>query len=106
MHVYGGLISRRRFYPPTESDIPLHGWRPYSDLHRERVRAHEKHDDHGQSMERKTWDDESWLRVVTEELGEVARALNDREMAGRVREELVQLGAMTTAWIDAIDLRN
>lgn len=101
---------RRRYYPPTESDIPMHGWRPYSDVHRERVRAHEKHDANGNSMERKDWDEEPWLSVLIEEVGEVARALCEARIQGEsfplkreLRAELVQVGAMVCAWIDAID---
>lgn len=101
----------RRFYPPTPSDIPLHGWRPYSDMHRERIRAHEKHDPNGGSRERRTFDDPSWLPVVVEEVGEVARELCEKELgnidraelAVRLRAELVQVGAMVAAWLDAID---
>ena len=104
-------MTERTFYPPTESDIPIHGWRPYSDMHRERIRAHKKHDDHGGSMERKAFDDPAWLPVLVEEVGEVARVLCDialGQIPGRarravLREELVQVGAMTAAWIDAID---
>lgn len=103
-------MSTRRFYPPSESDIPPHGWRPYSDMHRERMRAHAKHDAAGGSMERKAFDDAAWLPVLVEELGEVARVLCDDalgvldgELKARLREELVQVGAMTAAWLDAID---
>lgn len=96
---------------PTDSDIPLHGWQPYGDLHRERVRAHAKHDARDGSMERKTFDHPVWLSVLVEEVGEVARVLCEFELgniddaAPRLREELVQVGAMTAAWIDAIDAR-
>jgi hypothetical protein len=100
----------RRFYPPSESDIPLHGWRPYSDMHRERIRAHAKHDERGGSMERKHFEDPAWLPVLVEEMGEVARVLCDARLgvldgnlAAKLREELMQLGAMTAAWVDAID---
>lgn len=102
----------RRFYIPTESDIPMHGWRPYSDIHRERIRAHKLHDGRGsESMERKDWDDPAWLRVVTEELGEVARCLNEMEPGHggpegtieNLKKELIQTAAMTAAWIDAIE---
>lgn len=95
---------------PGESDIPLHGWRPYSDMHRERIRAHAKHDTRDGSMERKPFDHPIWLPVLVEEIGEVARVLCDNELGAlgedakkRLREELVQVGAMTAAWIDAID---
>lgn len=102
---------KRRYYPPTESDIPMHGWRPYSEIHRERVRAHKKHDAGGNSMERRDWDEPQWLPVVMEEVGEVARALCEADIQGWDREkikdelkgELVQVGAMVCAWIDAIN---
>lgn len=103
----------RRFYPPTASDLGLHGGvqgRVYGDMHRERIRAHEKHDANGDSMERKTFDDPRFVTTVTEEVGEVCRALNDHlsgprdRLAKEMRGELVQLGAMVAAWIDAVDL--
>jgi chromosome segregation ATPase len=80
-------------------------WHPYSDFHRERVRAHEKHEANGQSMESKAWDDAAWLKVVAEEFGEVAHALtyDSGASVADLREELVQLGAMTAAWVDAVD---
>lgn len=103
-------MTQRTFYPPTESDIPIHGWRPYSDMHRERIRAHAKHDAAGGSMERKAFDDPAWLPVLVEEIGEVARVLCDDALGvlpegvrATLRKELVQVGAMTAAWIDAID---
>jgi hypothetical protein len=103
----------RRFYPPTESDIPMHGWRPYHDVHRERIRAHDKHDSAKRSMERAHYSNPRWLPVLTEELGEVARVICDGTRDAddvldidteHLRAELVQLAAMACAWIDAIDL--
>jgi hypothetical protein len=118
----------RRFYPPTESDIyhRTTAGRVYEDVHRERIRAHEKHDDHGQSMERKSWDDPAWLSVLVEEVGEVAKELCEMRHAAhgfiespgmtedewravqvaamlKLREELMQVAAMSCAWIDACD---
>jgi NTP pyrophosphatase (non-canonical NTP hydrolase) len=104
---------RRRDYSPTESDIPMHGWKPYSDVHRERIRAHEKHKDKpGGSMEQHDFDDADWFPVLTEEVGEVAKVINDHrhgviDDASRIAElrgELVQVAAMAIAWIDSIDL--
>jgi len=77
--------------------------RPYEDMHNERVRAHVKHAPQGGSMEVREWTDWFWLPVLVEEVGEVARAMCDRELSSRVREELVQVGAMVAAWIDSID---
>ena len=95
---------------PTESDIPMHGWAPYTAIHRERIRAHVRHDANGGSMERKEWDHPIWLAVLGEEFGEVARVLCEAELGniGRYQTrhaligELVQTGAMVAAWIDAL----
>lgn len=104
----------RRTYPPTESDIPMHGWTPYSTMHRERIRAHEKHKDKpGGSMETKDYRDPDWLPVLVEEVGEVAKVLcdhrhgllDDDDARKYLYEELVQVGAMTAAWLAAIELR-
>jgi hypothetical protein len=69
----------RRFYPPTESDLPMHGWRPYVEEVGEvaRVLCEQRHG---------TYDD-----------------IDSKAMAA-LRGELVQTAAMTVAWIDAIDL--
>lgn len=79
------------------------------DFHNERLRAHAKHAD--TSMEQKPWDDSAWGDVVGEELGEIHRARNEYrhgnltldEYKAKLREELVQLGAMSEAWTAAID---
>ncbi len=92
---------------PTARGVPWiiggHGGGLYGDFHRERIRAHEKHAPRGKSCEQMDWTDRDWLPVLTEEVGEVARALCDREPSGRLREELVQVGAMAAAWINSID---
>ncbi len=88
---------------PTENDFRMRLGRLYDDMHRERIRAHEKHAPKGKSCEQMDWTDRDWLPVLTEEVSEVARALNDREPSTRLREELVQVGAMAAAWINAID---
>lgn len=86
---------------------------PYSDMHVERMRAHAKYAPGGGSMEKLGWDDPVRLPVLVEEVGEVARALCEHALGNldrvglvrSLREELVQVGAMTAAWIDAIDRR-
>jgi hypothetical protein len=87
---------------------------PYVDLHRERIRAHKKHcDKPGGSMEMKRYDAPDWLPVLVEEVGEVAKVLCDwrhglltrSQARAALRSELVQVGAMASAWIDAIDTR-
>jgi NTP pyrophosphatase (non-canonical NTP hydrolase) len=88
----------------------MHGWDPYHYVHRERIRAHAKHDAGGGSMERKAWDDPAWLPVLVEEVGEVARALcecrhlrtDDVELRAQLRSELIQVAAMTCAWLEAV----
>lgn len=86
----------------------------YKDIHEERLRAHAKHAAAGNSMEGRPWSDPYWLPVLVEEVGEVAQQLCDmRSLAASVeserqglewlRSELVQVAAMATAWIDAVD---
>ena len=109
-------MGDRRFYPPTEGDLHrgmvLSG--PYGDVHRERIKAHAKHDHpESPSMERRPFDDPCWVTVLTEEVGEVCMAINDHrhssqpdfaKLKDEMRKELVQVAAMACAWIDAIDL--
>lgn len=42
--------------------------------------------------------------VLVEEVGEVARALNDNETPGELRTELIQVAAVAVAWVEAIDV--
>lgn len=104
----------RRYDPPTENEIWIGLGGLYASVHRERIRAHEKHDHpNSPSMERRPFDDPCWVTVLTEEVGEVCKAINDHrhsskpdfaKLKAEVREELVQVAAMACAWIDAIDL--
>jgi NTP pyrophosphatase (non-canonical NTP hydrolase) len=64
----------------------------------ERVRQDERH---GRPHER-GYSDETWLRVLVEEVGEVARAINDGDGAG-LKLELVQVAAVAAAFLEAID---
>ena len=84
----------------------------YLDIHKERLRAHHKHQDKpGGSMEQHVWDDADWLPVLVEELGEVARNLCEHrhgnltsaQFQQQLREELIQVAAMAAAWVGAID---
>jgi len=43
------------------------------------------------------------LGVLMEEVGEVARAINDGEPTGNLRAELVQVAAVCVSWVEAID---
>jgi hypothetical protein len=47
-------------------------------------------------------DDAVKMAVLTEEVGEVARALLDRKPAD-LRAELVQVAAVAVAWVEALD---
>lgn len=96
----GGTTMTRPI--PTEADLSRHWWRyPYSDIHWERIRAHAKHA--GQSIEAIAYDDPRFLPILVEGVGEVAKALTEREGRAALRAELVQVAAVAAAWIDAID---
>src|SRR5215472_1764308 len=88
---------------PTESDIPMHGWYPYHEVHEERIRAHLKHGANGNSRENAPWTDGEWLPILGEEFGEVAHCLTYDADIAELRKELVQVAAMAIAWIEAID---
>lgn len=47
-----------------------------------------------------TLTEDRWMTILTEEYLELARALNDREPAWRVQEELVQVAAVCTRWLE------
>ena len=46
--------------------------------------------------------DEAKLVVLVEEVGEIARALHDREEAPRLRAELIQTAAVCVAWAETL----
>lgn len=90
---------------PGVSDIPQDGFYPYDLMHFERIRATEKFGQN--SREHADWNDAEWLAILGEEFGEVCRELTrdtmDDATRYRLKIELIQLGAMTAAWINAID---
>lgn len=81
------------------------------DVRDERIRAHEKHEEG--SIEKLSGLIEAPLRlsILTEEVGEVAREINDATLLGEVadraklRAELVQVAAVAVAWVAALDRR-
>lgn len=88
-------------------DLPPTG--VYQRIHGERERAHRKHGARGNSRENATWNDPEWLAVVGEEYGEVCHELTydtERttvERAKALRDELIQVAAMSAAWVDSIN---
>ncbi len=73
----------------------------YDEIARERERAHIKHVAAGKSVETRDFYDPEWLPILTEEIGEVARALCDNESVEHLRDELIQVAAMAAAWADS-----
>ena len=45
------------------------------------------------------------LTLLTEEVGEVARAINDGEPVHRMKQELVQVAAVAVMWLEALEFR-
>lgn len=83
--------------------IPLSTPDVYTDIAAERKRAYELHSPNGKDVESLHFANPRWLPILTEELGEVARVLCDGESKERLREELIQVAAMASAWADACD---
>lgn len=81
-------------------------WAVWAEVRNERIRAHSYHGD--TSMEDCDPLAERRLRVLVEEVGEVAKEYNDAEHDGRpvdraaLRKELIQTAAMAGAWADAL----
>jgi hypothetical protein len=79
----------------------------FDEARAERARAHAVHGD--TSMESTPADDPTGRRhrILTEEVGEVAKEFNDAEHDRRpvdqvkLRKELIQVAAMAGAWADA-----
>ena len=84
------------------SQLPRYGLAS-EDAYQERLRAHAVWSARGKSAEDMPHDDPLWLPVIVEEVGEIARALNDREPLGRLRSEVIQAAAMLLAYADAIE---
>jgi NTP pyrophosphatase (non-canonical NTP hydrolase) len=72
----------------------------------EATRAHLLHDNHSM-LSPKTAD--RWLAILTEEVGEVARELNDAEIEDRpvyrdnLVRELIQVAAMAASWVEYLE---
>jgi NTP pyrophosphatase (non-canonical NTP hydrolase) len=51
----------------------------------------------------RTLPNDVWYRILGEEVGEVAMALNDKEPVENLRAELVQVAATAVAWLECLD---
>lgn len=49
-------------------------------------------------------ENEKWLSILVEEIGEVAQAMLEGENL-KVREELIQVAAVAVAWLECIERR-
>lgn len=74
----------------------------YTAIEEERARAHRKHAASGQSMEQVDVDHPLRFPILVEEVGEVAKALNEGATREELRDELIQVAAMAAAWAEAI----
>jgi NTP pyrophosphatase (non-canonical NTP hydrolase) len=90
---------------PTESEVVNLAGTVYADIHEERVKAHKKHGANGNSREDADAMNEEWLPILVEEVGEVAHwfTYDTEKDITELRDELVQVAAMASAWIDSID---
>lgn len=70
---------------------------------RARAKAHAKHG--ANSIEALAADSPRWLPVLVEEVGEIANSLTYDGPGHNTRGELIDVLAVVTAWLDAIDNR-
>jgi NTP pyrophosphatase (non-canonical NTP hydrolase) len=71
-----------------------------AEISRARLRAHEKHGEN--SIEAIDGSDPRWLSILVEEVGEAAHELT-YDATGSLRDELLDIITVTTAWVAAID---
>ena len=45
---------------------------------------------------------DTWNRILVEEVGEVSKALNDEEPVENLKAELIQVTAVAVAWAEAL----
>lgn len=50
-------------------------------------------------------DDLPWLAILTEEFGEVGKAIVEGADQDKIKEELVQVGAVVFAWLECLNRR-
>lgn len=75
---------------------------PWREILQARERAHAKHG--SDSIEAESADSPRWLAILVEEVGEVARALTyDNASRVHLRAELVDVQAVASAWVAALD---
>lgn len=72
----------------------------WDEVQRARAAAHAKHGDN--SIEAVPGGDPRWLSILVEEVGEVAHE-QTYDSTGDLRAELVDVLAVASAWVDAID---
>lgn len=77
----------------------------WNEIRRARERAHSKHGDN--SIEAIPGSDPRWLSILAEELGEIAHELtyDSGGTPASLRRELIDLLAVGSAWVDALDGR-
>lgn len=73
----------------------------WHEINRGRLAAHAKHGEN--SIESVPAGDPRWLPILGEEFGEVAATLTYDKNLADLRAELLDLAAVATAWIDALD---
>ena len=93
---YNNQAYLKHYIPIQTSDV-------YAEVAAERQRARELHEPNGNSVEDIHFANPRWLPILVEEIGEVARVLCEGESKERLREELIQVAAMASAWAEACD---
>lgn len=71
----------------------------------ERIKQHRKWRNTGGDCSRPDLPNDTRLRILLEEVGEVARALNDKEPVDHLEAELIQVAAVCVGWIEGLNVR-
>lgn len=77
----------------------------YQAIAAERIKQHLKWRGTGGDCSRPDLPNDTRLRILLEEVGEVARALNDKEPLDHLEAELIQVAAVCVGWIEGLNSR-
>jgi NTP pyrophosphatase (non-canonical NTP hydrolase) len=98
-------------WPPAPGENVISRLTMY-DIQREAREAHETHGAHGTSMASPDLHPGHMLAILMEEVGEVAKEINEAEIAGRpidaaaMAKELKQVAAMAGTWMEQLRRAN
>lgn len=83
---------------PTQDEVNSLVGTIYADIHTERIALNKS-----ESLESYSWDSPNWTLHLAKALGSAANEVMTTEDISEIRDSLVQVAAIVSAWIEAVD---